>query len=293
MRTAAWEAAPQVALRDLSTEAVGGSQYIRLWWRGEFNTIKHSFYKRFSASPASLVAQLVKNPPAVHEWSCLVVSDFVTPWPVACQAPPSMGFSRQEYWSGLLLPSPGDLPDPGMEPKSPALQANTLPPEPSGKLSSIPGLGRSPGEGKPNPLFWHGKSMDYSPVGHKELDTNKRLWFSLFCLSGSSDVTMKRFSTINAFLDMRRYKYWNHEISSWKYPTIYRPVPPGSLEHRMPRSTLNFLRECWSSTAVAPGGSVSSEADGKCPCGSVADNAREVKSLSHVRLSATPWTVFY
>ena len=46
---------------------------------------------------------------------------FVTPWTVAHQAPPSMGFSRQEYWSGLPFPSPGDLPDPGIEPVSPAL----------------------------------------------------------------------------------------------------------------------------------------------------------------------------
>ena len=48
---------------------------------------------------------------------------FVTPWTVAHQAPLSMGFSRQDYWSGLPFPSPGDLPDPGVEPGSPALQA--------------------------------------------------------------------------------------------------------------------------------------------------------------------------
>ena len=46
---------------------------------------------------------------------------FATPWTVAYQAPPSTGFSRQEYWSGLPLPSPGDLPNPGIEPGSPAL----------------------------------------------------------------------------------------------------------------------------------------------------------------------------
>ena len=53
-----------------------------------------------------------------------------TPWTVACEAPPSMGFSRQEYWSGLSFPPPGDLPDPGIKPKSlkaPALQAGSLP----------------------------------------------------------------------------------------------------------------------------------------------------------------------
>ena len=54
---------------------------------------------------------------------------FVTPWIVACQAPLSMKFSRQEYWSGLPFLSPGDLPDPRIEPGSPALQADSLPSE--------------------------------------------------------------------------------------------------------------------------------------------------------------------
>ena len=49
------------------------------------------------------------------------------------QAPPSMGFSRQEYWSGLPFPSPGDLPNPGIKPRSPALQADALTSEPPGK----------------------------------------------------------------------------------------------------------------------------------------------------------------
>ena len=53
----------------------------------------------------------------------------VTPWTVAYQSHLSMGFSRQEYWSGLSFPSPGDLPNPGMEPRSPALRANALPAE--------------------------------------------------------------------------------------------------------------------------------------------------------------------
>ena len=58
---------------------------------------------------------------------------FVTPRTVAYHAPPSMGYSRQEYWSGLPFPSPGDLPDPGIEPRSPALQTDTLPSELPGK----------------------------------------------------------------------------------------------------------------------------------------------------------------
>ena len=51
---------------------------------------------------------------------------FATPWTAASQAPPSMGFSRQEYWSGLPFPSPGDLPDSGIEPGSPTLQADAF-----------------------------------------------------------------------------------------------------------------------------------------------------------------------
>ena len=70
---------------------------------------------------------------------------FATPWTVAYQAPPSMGFSRQEYWSGLPFPSPGDLPDPGIKPGSPSFQADALTSEPPGKpqgpaISHIPRL---------------------------------------------------------------------------------------------------------------------------------------------------------
>ena len=61
---------------------------------------------------------------------------FETPWTVAYQALLSLGFPRQEYWSGLPFPPTGDLPDPGIEPGSPALQADSLPSsEPPGKLS--------------------------------------------------------------------------------------------------------------------------------------------------------------
>ena len=58
---------------------------------------------------------------------------FVTPWTIAHQASLSMGFSRQEYWSRLPCPSPEDLPNPGIESSSPALQADSLPSEPPGK----------------------------------------------------------------------------------------------------------------------------------------------------------------
>ena len=58
---------------------------------------------------------------------------FATPWTIAHQVPPSMGFCRQEYWSGLPCPPPGDLPNPGIKPRSPTLQADSLQAEPQGK----------------------------------------------------------------------------------------------------------------------------------------------------------------
>ena len=67
----------------------------------------------------------------LSRFSCVQL--FATPWTVARQASLSMDFSRQEYWSGLLFPFPGDLPDPGIEPGSPALQVDFLPAEQPGK----------------------------------------------------------------------------------------------------------------------------------------------------------------
>ena len=72
----------------------------------------------------------------VKSLSCVQL--FATPWAVAYQAPSSMGFSRQEYWSGLPFLSPGDLPDPGIKPRSPSLEADALPSELPGKL--FPGI---------------------------------------------------------------------------------------------------------------------------------------------------------
>ena len=63
--------------------------------------------------------------------------DSATPWTVAHQAPLSMEFSRQEYWSGLPCPHPGDLPHPGIEPGSPCVAGRFLPSEPSGKPTGV------------------------------------------------------------------------------------------------------------------------------------------------------------
>ena len=84
---------------------------------------------------------------------------FATPWTVAYQASPSMGFSRQKYWSGLPFPSPRDLPDTGIEPRYPALEADALTSEPPGKPCSIPGAGRSTGEGIGYPLQYSWASI--------------------------------------------------------------------------------------------------------------------------------------
>ena len=96
---------------------------------------------------------------------------FATPWTVTYQVPPSMGFPRQEYWNGLPFPSPEDLFHPGIEPGSPALQADTL-------------LSESPGKRSLN--HWTTREVpesgDYSPVVVHELliavtslDTEHRL----------------------------------------------------------------------------------------------------------------------
>ena len=71
---------------------------------------------------------------------------FTTPWTVAHQAPPSIEFSRQEFWSGLPFPSPGDLPSPGIEPMSPACQVDSL------------------------TLSYLGNPLDYTPVSKKFAD---------------------------------------------------------------------------------------------------------------------------
>ena len=84
---------------------------------------------------------VIQTLPTVGGWSSLTkvkllsrVQLFGIPWTVAYQAPLSMGFSRQGYWSGLSFPSPGDLTNPGIEPGSPTLQPDALPSEPPGKL---------------------------------------------------------------------------------------------------------------------------------------------------------------
>ena len=123
---------------------------------------------------------------------------FATPWTVAHQAPPSMGFSRQEYWSGLPFLSPGYLPNPGIEPRSPTLQAEALTLSHQGSpawgffsgeesasntgntgdAGSIPGLGRSSGGGNGNlfPYSFLGKSYWQRSLAAYSPWSRKRVW---------------------------------------------------------------------------------------------------------------------
>ena len=82
------------------------------------------FFTNWATKKALFLSMKVKMKSISRVWL------FVTPWTVAHQAPPSMGFSRQEYWSWLPFPSPRDFPETGIEPRSPALQADTLTSEP-------------------------------------------------------------------------------------------------------------------------------------------------------------------
>ena len=94
---------------------------------------QHSRFSRKGLLSIFLVCFLF--PPQYQGWlfSCSVVSDSVTPWTIARQAPLFMGFPRQGYWSGLPFPSPEDFPDSGIEPMSPVLAGGFLTAEPPGK----------------------------------------------------------------------------------------------------------------------------------------------------------------
>ena len=113
---------------------------IFVWTRMLFTELKNwtkDLKRRFSKEDFKITQKHTRRCSAslVTKWvkSLSRVRLFATPWAVAYQAPPSVGFSRQECWSGLPFPSPGDLLDPGIEPGSPELQVDTLPSEPPGK----------------------------------------------------------------------------------------------------------------------------------------------------------------
>ena len=116
-------------------EVMGLDAMVLVFWMLSFKPAYSlsSFVKRLLSSSLLSAIRMASSivDMKVKLLSCVWL--FATPWTVAYQASLSMGFSRQEYCSGLLFPSPGDLPNPGIEPWSPALQADSLPAEPPGK----------------------------------------------------------------------------------------------------------------------------------------------------------------
>ena len=114
----------------------------------------------FPSGGQSIGASASASSGGLDDKLCLTLA---TPWTIARQAPLSMGFSRQEYWSGLPFPSPRDLPDSGIEPRSPALQADSLPTELQGK-----------------PHFSISPSNEYSGLISFRTD-----WFDLLAVQGT------------------------------------------------------------------------------------------------------------
>ena len=88
---------------------------------------------------------------ALSCFSC--IWPFVTPWTIAHQAPLSLGFARQEYWSGLSCPPPGALPDPGIEPRFPAFRADSLPSQTPGKPKILESVAMPSSRGSSQPRY--------------------------------------------------------------------------------------------------------------------------------------------
>ena len=143
---------------------------------------------------------------------------FATPWTVAHQASLSMDFSRQEYWSGLSFLSPGDLPDPGIKPRPPALQADSLPSESPGKPSwclkvkvlvpqSCPTL-CDPMDCSPPGFSIHGIFqawvLEWVAISFSRGSSRPRDWTRVSCIAG-------RHSNIWATICIRSFKGSRHE----------------------------------------------------------------------------------
>ena len=157
--------------------------------------------------------------------SCSVMSHvrfFATPWAVACQALLAMEFSRQEYWSGLPYPTPGHLPDPGIEPRSPELQADFLLSEPPGK----PPVCQQVWKTQQWPQDWE-RSV-FIPIPKKGIAKECSDYCTIVCVSQASKVTPFK------ILQARLQQYMNQELPD---------VQPGFRKGRRTRDQTASI--CW------------------------------------------------
>ena len=124
---------------------------------------------------------------------------FATLWTVAYQASPSMGFSRQEYQSGLPFPSPGYLPNPGLEPRSPTLRADALPSEPPGKLVQESHRDRFKGTRKVRMLSSSPSSLgSFSSLGIQKSQAKE--WSHIFlCLKWLHSLNFQKWKRLDCF----------------------------------------------------------------------------------------------
>ena len=193
---------------------------------------------------------------------------FATPWTVAHQASTSMEFSRQEYWSGLPFPSPGDLPSPGIEPGSHTLQADALPSKPilfwkmllkkslevqwfGLCVSMAEGMGSIPGWGTKIPhAMWCAKKktnsscqkkrLEKQPRHHWDLNLNDHLiWISLFILSF---ITVLYF-----FHSTSQFSSVSQSCTTLCNPMNYS-MPDFSVHHLLPQ--LAQIHAHWVSDAI-------------------------------------------
>ena len=124
---------------------------------------------------------------------------FGTPWTVAYQSSPSMGFSWQEYQSGLPFPSPGYLPNPGLEPRSPTLRADALPSEPPGKLVQESHRDRFKGTRKVRMLSSSPSSLgSFSSLGIQKSQAKE--WSHIFlCLKWLHSLNFQKWKRLDCF----------------------------------------------------------------------------------------------
>ena len=177
----------------------------------------------------------------------------MTPWTVAGQAPLSMGISRQEYWSGLPFTSPEDLPDLGIEPRSPALQADSLPSEPPGKPyciyknTSLPPISLSRDRYR---LYNAQVNLTHSQnTLRNEMCLAPAVWLLLDGPSSLGPDSMIGNNHIKAEIKTTK-QVFNWELRPMRTPSFFKMMKPGLREVKEPSGVFMLLsdrtRSVWS-----------------------------------------------